>query len=609
MPKFSIIIPVCGNQKLTFDCLDSIKENSSNYEVIIIDNSAVDIWPPDLHIIHNIKNLGFPVAVNQGIKAATGEIIIVLNNDTIVTPGWLEKFEAHLQNYDIVGPVSNNISGPQLVHYEAGAAVSDIHSFSESLSREKAGAIYPWYCLVFFCVAIKRAVIDKIGLLDEDFSPGNFEDDDYCMRAIEAGFRLGIAEDIFIYHLGSVTHKTLNIDYENLINRNLTIFQKKWPQWKYQKMQLKCLENCSPAIAQKKQTLALVMIVKNEEKGLARAIESCLDFVDEIVICIDNSTTDNTESIVRQYTENIKFYDWADDFSAARNFAHEGVKSDWILFLDGHEFVKKSPKLAEHLAFDCDGLLCTVEMENGMQFRNPRIYKNGVQFFGAYHEIQRTTKLLPYIEFLVKHDRDGGQTLSSALDRNAQKEEQMPRILGAQIKKDPKNHHTLFHLALYYQGKGQFRKALKLQKQVLKISLYKGERWYVLFNRALCRLSAKQYFLAFWACLLADDEVFGRWEIAKLRGLIYMSAEKYQQAIESFVDSFKINTGDSSYKPWPRDDAGTWNLIGECFYNLGQYFQSGIAFGEASKRTDTEQFKELFKKRADLMDAMAKNFS
>ncbi len=609
MPKFSIIIPVCGNEKLTRECLASVSENSSDHEIIIVDNGSTPPLDYFSKIIHNEKNLGFPIAVNQGIKAATGEVIIVLNNDTIVTPGWLEKFETHLQNYDIVGPVSNSVSGSQQISYDGSSALSDIYSFSEQLSGNKKGAIFPWHRLVFFCAAIKRSVIDKIGLLDEQFSPGNFEDDDFCLRAIEAGFKLGIAEDVFIYHIGSVTHKSENIDFQNLMATNLAKFQAKWPEWKYQRLQKKCLENFDLSIGGKKHSLALVMIVKNEEKGLARAIESCRDFVDEVVVSVDSASTDKTEEIARAYADVVKVYHWKDDFSAARNFAHEGVKSDWILFLDGHEYVKKSPNLAEHLALDCDALLCTVEMENGFQFRNPRIYKNGVQFVGAYHEMQKNQKTLLYIEFLVKHDRLGGQDLTAALERNAQREDMMPRIMGEQIKKDPKNRHALFHLSLFWYGQGQYKKAIKLFNKTLKLSPFKGERWYVFFNRALCQMALKRCFRAYWSISRADDETPDRWESFKLKGLILFQRGKFAKAAEAFVDSFKINTGDQTYKPWSRDDAGTWNLIGECFFNLGQYFEAHVAFSEASKRVKDYKFKYLWKKRAQLMLTIAKRFS
>lgn len=232
MPKFSIIIPVCGNEELTFDCLDSIEKNSSDYEVIIIDNGSTPAWQGLSKFIRNEKNLGFPIAVNQGIKIATGEIIIILNNDTLVSPHWLERFEYHLKTFDMVGPVSNCISGSQQL--PAGA-----YAFVDS----KLGQIYPWHRLVFFCVAIKKVVFDKIGLLDEQFSPGNMEDDDFCMRAIEVGFKLGIAEDIFIYHLGTATFKTQGIDYQNLLRTNLVKFQAKWPERKYDQLVKKCYNN------------------------------------------------------------------------------------------------------------------------------------------------------------------------------------------------------------------------------------------------------------------------------------------------------------------------------------------------------------------------------
>ena len=618
MPKFSIIIPVCGNEKLTEDCLKSIVENSSDFEVIIVDNGSTPVFKfpdgfsyyaigPTDKIIRNEKNLGFPVAVNQGIKAATGEVIIILNNDTIVTPHWLELFEQHLKTFDMVGPVSNNVSGPQKIPFELKGLNPTVESFALDNSILKHGQNYPWHRLVFFCVAIKREVIDKVGLLDEQFSPGNFEDDDYCLRAIEAGFKLGIAEDVFIYHICSATHKSENIAYKQLLKTNLAKFMAKWPEWKYKRLQKKCLENCQPASTEKKPSLALCMIVKNEEKGIERAILSCLDFVDEIVISIDTQSTDETETIARRYADVVKFHHFEDDYSAARNSCHQGVKSDFILFLDGHEYVKDYPKLAEHLAIDCEGLLCTVEMENGMKFRNPRIYKNGMQFENPIHELQKMTKIYPYPEFIVQHDRAGGQNLSAVLERNAQRKDQVTNIIGAQFEKNPQDIRAAFHLGLFYAGSGAHRQAIHYFNRYLKYSKNKNERWYVFFNRALCQLALNRCFRAYWSASRADDEIADRWEIAKLKGLIFYQRRKFAKAIEAFVASFKINLGDESYKPWKRDETGTWNLIGECFYNLGNYFKSSTAFSRASDLATDEKFKELLKKRADLMLAMAKN--
>jgi GT2 family glycosyltransferase len=236
MPKFSIIIPVCGNEKLTDNCLDSVKENSSDFEVIVVDNGSEVVRQGWWIVLRNQKNLGFPVAVNQGIKASAGEIIVILNNDTIVTPGWLEKFKYHLKTFGMVGPVSNRVSGPQCIPAENLRDKEAIYSTADLVAAEKRGRAYPWHRLVFFCVAIKREVVDKIGLLDEQFSPGNFEDDDYCLRAIEAGFKMGVAEDIFIYHVGSATHHSLLLDHKKLLYTNRMKFLAKWPAPKYREL-------------------------------------------------------------------------------------------------------------------------------------------------------------------------------------------------------------------------------------------------------------------------------------------------------------------------------------------------------------------------------------
>jgi len=358
----------------------------------------------------------------------------------------------------------------------------------------------------------------------------------------------------------------------------------------------------------KKNTLALVMIVKNEELGLERAILSALPICDEIVIAVDNSSKDKTEEIAKKYATTLKHFDWKDDFAGARNFAHAGVKSDWILFLDGHEYIKECPKLAEKLDQACQGLLCTVEMESGSQFRNPRLYRNGVNFEGQVHEAQKMNPVFLYPEFVVKHDRACGQSLRSSLERGAQRDDQTFRIMNAQLERDPKNVRALLHLGFYFEGRNQCKKAIGYFSRFLKYSNKKSDRWFVFFNRALCHLTLHNNFRAFWSADRANDETPDRWEIHKLKGLIYFDAGKYWKAIEAFVASFKINTGDVSYKPWPRDTAGTWNMIGECFYRLGDYFKANIAFERASTESKDEMQKMLMKKRAELMNEILKKY-
>ena len=227
---FSIIIPVLDQLEITLKCIESIEDHTEDYEIIIVDNGSSPRWIDNEFInIRNEANLGFPVAVNQGIEAANGDVVVILNNDVIVTPHWLEKLQWHLSHgLDIVGPCTNSISGPQQVLISQYNNEQELNTAAMAFQLKNAFQSVPFHRLVFFCVAIKREVIDKVGLLDEVYTPGNYEDDDYCMRAIDAGFKLGIARDVYVHHFGSVTHKALNLDYQELVTRNHKIFDAKW---------------------------------------------------------------------------------------------------------------------------------------------------------------------------------------------------------------------------------------------------------------------------------------------------------------------------------------------------------------------------------------------
>ena len=230
----SIIIPVHNQKDYTKACIESIEANTRDFELFVVDNGSKP--PFEKPCIRNEENLGFPKAVNQGIEVAKGDVIAILNNDVIVTKGWLEILQGHLSNgLDMVGPVTNSISGPQQVLIDQYDDLTTLYKAAEGLQEKKKGQSYPYHRLVFFCVAIKREVIDKIGLLDEIYTPGNCEDDDFCMTAIEAGFKLGIAEDCYVHHFRSVTHKAMDLDYRELLATNQRIFNDKWGD-KYKEM-------------------------------------------------------------------------------------------------------------------------------------------------------------------------------------------------------------------------------------------------------------------------------------------------------------------------------------------------------------------------------------
>ncbi len=237
----SIIILVLNQLELTRACLESVAAHTTcPHEIIVVDNGSTDGTPeflkqwqaahPNCTVIRNETNRGFAGGNNQGLAAAKGEILVLLNNDTLVTPGWMEGMTAALfadANVGLVGPVSNRVSGPQQIptNYTTDAAMFD---FAKSWREQNQGRSQPVTRLVGFCLLFKRAVLDAIGGLDESFGSGNFEDDDYCLRAKFAGFGSRVASGVFIHHAGSQTFRGAKIDYRQAMLRNWELFRVKW---------------------------------------------------------------------------------------------------------------------------------------------------------------------------------------------------------------------------------------------------------------------------------------------------------------------------------------------------------------------------------------------
>jgi len=236
VPRVSIVIPVYNHLELTTNCWTSIRKNTDiPYELLIIDNGseepvAYDAQQNNFRCIRNDRNLGFAEAVNQGIRNTYGDYVVILNNDCIVTPGWLKRLIRHLEQNERVGvvaPLTNYASTEQRIPVKYKDEES-LYRFSESLHRRQRGRLRDMNKVVGMCMAMPRRVIEEVGLFDTRFGIGNFEDDDYCLRLRLAGYRVTCAEDVFVHHEGGATFRGMNVDYESLVRRNSEIFLRKW---------------------------------------------------------------------------------------------------------------------------------------------------------------------------------------------------------------------------------------------------------------------------------------------------------------------------------------------------------------------------------------------
>ncbi len=242
-PQASIIVVTWRNLALTQLCLESLLRNTeyANYEIIVVDNNSDDGTPDYLRemasrhaqikILLNSANHGFAQANNQGIAISTGEFLVLLNNDTIVPPGWLSRLLAHLDDpaVGIVGPVTNAVGN------EAKLAVSyhtwrEMESFARAYTWQHDQQIADITMLAMFCLALRRTTYDLIGTLDEQFGIGMFEDDDYSLRVKNAGLRVVCAADVFVHHFGQAAFKQLiaNGNYNPLFETNRRRYEEKW---------------------------------------------------------------------------------------------------------------------------------------------------------------------------------------------------------------------------------------------------------------------------------------------------------------------------------------------------------------------------------------------
>jgi GT2 family glycosyltransferase/Flp pilus assembly protein TadD len=241
-PLTSIVILTLNQLELTRLCLDSIRKHTlPPHEIIFVDNGSSDGTPEflrkeeashhNIRLIENRENLGFSAGCNQGIRDSRGDLLLLLNNDVVVTPGWLEGMIECLgrtPGAGVVGPMTNNISGVQQAPETGYSNLDGLDGFAAEFREINRDIRRPTRRIVGFCMLFRRELVDRIGLLDESFGSGNFEDDDFCLRAAIEGFSSVIAADIFIHHFGSATFRGEGIDFGARMAANNRLFREKW---------------------------------------------------------------------------------------------------------------------------------------------------------------------------------------------------------------------------------------------------------------------------------------------------------------------------------------------------------------------------------------------
>lgn len=235
----SIVMLTYNNLDYTKTCINSIRNFNSieSYEIIVVDNNSTDgtvEWLQKqkyVKVIFNKENVGFPKGCNQGIEVSNPENdIFLLNNDTVIMPNSIFNLRMGLYSNEKVGAtgaVSNSVSYNQQISekYDDFDGYMDFalkNNIVDETSYEQR------LKLIGFALLIKRDILNKVGILDERFTPGNFEDDDISLRIVMEGYKLLLCKDSYIHHFGSMSFGKDEYNYNKLIEINSEKFKEKW---------------------------------------------------------------------------------------------------------------------------------------------------------------------------------------------------------------------------------------------------------------------------------------------------------------------------------------------------------------------------------------------
>jgi len=328
---YDIIIPVYGALPYLEQCINSILKNTRHpYSLIIIDDGNGPLIKEYLRtiksarIITNKKNLGWLKSCNMGIENCENDVVL-LNSDTIVTQGWLEKMDrcAHSDSrIGMVNPLSNSaefLSVPYPLEFNSIPTGFTLESFSNLIS-ELSECRYPSIpATPGFCLLIKREIFNQIGVFDEKFELGYWEDFDFCMRVKRKGYKAVCCDDAFVYHYGrksfgdSLKMKVYRVrackkflrevggEYETSVNE----FNKNNP---LTYLRTKLLMKISEISPEYKDMVSIIMPVYNKEKYLEDAIKSVLgqSYSNFELIIVDDGSTDNSINIAKEFAKEDK---------------------------------------------------------------------------------------------------------------------------------------------------------------------------------------------------------------------------------------------------------------------------------------------------------------
>ena len=239
-PSVEIIICVYNQPHLVEACISSLLSNTRYpcWRLLLVDDSSDGFThelltgfaanDPRVRVQTNSSNMGFLQSANRGMRNSDSDYVLLLNSDTVVTPGWLTKLVDVAESDPTIGmvnPLSNEFANLSIRMQPGTSFVT----MNEILERDHGSQdAFDIVTAVGYCLLIRRTALEEVGLFDEVFGRGYCEDTDLHMQFTTAGWRVVTASDTYIYHLSHGTFSEAVA--EQRIRDNLQIFWKRWKE-------------------------------------------------------------------------------------------------------------------------------------------------------------------------------------------------------------------------------------------------------------------------------------------------------------------------------------------------------------------------------------------
>jgi len=483
-PTVSVVVPLYGGEEDLRLCLESLRAcGDLLHETIVVDDVSPDGAAgvaenfENVTLLRNERNLGFAGTCNRGYEASTGEVVLFLNSDTVVPrAGLVRLVESLLASGSVaaVGPYTNNAGYHQPID-PTYTSLETMPLFAQDFAHREAEDVEV-DMLVGFCLAVRRSVLQEVGLFDEGFGRGLFEDNDLCYRIRRAGYRLRVAARAFVHHKGSQSLGRMEEPPNLLLERNMGVYHAKWredvesgfashlPGQRAEPIVFRPERSPEALRRQMAQTakeadVSLCMIVRDEERVLGECLRSVQGVFSQVVV-VDTGSKDRTKEIALEHGAELHEMVWPESFSEARNESLRHARGRWVFWMDADDTLPRaSAEAILHAALtapeEVAGFVVPVQFVEdgpggGTRVDHVKLFRNlpGLRFEGRIHE-----QILPSLR------EGGGQiarleavVLHSGYDTSpegqAKKRARDERLLRLDLEERPDHPFVLFNLGM-----------------------------------------------------------------------------------------------------------------------------------------------------------------